>query len=141
MTTSTKHIVSVFLATATLALVIPPVVESLNFVLPSFRALLAQIGIVTGSEAIWIPPVFGTTATVLGISAFIVSWRQGCYLTTGLLVASGIIYTIGSLLTTLYLIGLVIPGPILGVISGLGMLGLGIARVVRAQITSTLITK
>jgi hypothetical protein len=53
----------------------------------------------------------------------------------------GIIYIIGTLIATVYLFGLVVPGPILGVISGAGILGLGIAKWLRGTRTAAVIAR
>ncbi len=44
---------------------------------------------------------------------------------------SGIIFVIPALIATEYLSVIVLPGPILGIISGLGIFGLGVAKGVR----------
>lgn len=46
----------------------------------------------------------------------------------GLLAASGIIFMIPALIATGYFAVIVFPGPILGVIFGLAVLGLGVAK-------------
>jgi hypothetical protein len=49
----------------------------------------------------------------------------------GLLVVSVIIFMLPALIATEYLSVTVLPGPILGVISGLGIFGLGVAKGIR----------
>jgi len=129
--TNLKLVLGVVLAAATLALVLPPFMEGLTLVFPGVKAPLAQFGIVPGTEPKLMAPVFGIIATVLAASAFAVSWKQNSSLVTGLLILSGISYIIGASLATIYLFGTVVPGPILGVISGIGMLGLGVATAIR----------
>jgi hypothetical protein len=72
-------------------------------------------------------------AITFAIAAFVISWKQRSYLVAGLLAASGMI------LMTLPLANLnfVIPGPIIGVIVGLMILGLGVAKGIR---TATAVT-
>jgi hypothetical protein len=64
------------------------------------------------------------TALVLAAVAFIVSWKQRSFVVTGLLVASGMILMILPLAN----MNFEIPGPIIGVIVGLVILGVGIAK-------------
>jgi hypothetical protein len=65
-----------------------------------------------------------TSAIVLSAAAFIVSWKQRSFVVAGLLAASGIIL----LILPIAKMNFVIPGPIIGVIVGLVILGLGIAK-------------
>jgi hypothetical protein len=66
--------------------------------------------------------VMGTT--ILSILAFVISWNQKSFVVTGLLVGSGIIL----MLPPLANMNFVIPGPIIGVIAALVILGLGVAK-------------
>jgi hypothetical protein len=61
------------------------------------------------------------------ITAFVISWKQRSYLVAGLLAASGVILMILPLAN----MNFVIPGPIIGFILGLVILGLGVAKGVR----------
>jgi hypothetical protein len=63
----------------------------------------------------------------LSAAAFVISGKQRSYLVTGLLAASGIMLMILPLAN----INFVIPGPIIGVVVGLGILGLGVAKGIR----------
>jgi hypothetical protein len=74
-----------------------------------------------------------TTAIALAAVAFVVSWKQRSFLVAGLLAASGIILMILPLAN----MNFVIPGPIIGVIAGLVILGLGVAKTVRTATTMT----
>ena len=65
-----------------------------------------------------------TSAIVLAAAAFVVSWKQRSFLVAGLLAASGIILMILPLANMNFLI----PGPIIGVIVGVVILGLGVAK-------------
>jgi hypothetical protein len=87
-----------------------------------------QLGLVPGAGPPWFVPVVPISALVLAIGAFAVSWKQRSYLVAGLLAASGIIFTVSALVATAYLAVLVVPGPTLGVIIGLGIFGLGVAK-------------
>jgi hypothetical protein len=71
-------------------------------------------------------------AIATATAAFVVSWKQRSFLVSGLLIAGGIIFMIPALIATGYLSVILLPGPILGVISGLGILGLGIAKGIRS---------
>jgi hypothetical protein len=66
-------------------------------------------------------------AITFAIAAFVISWKQRSYLIAGLLTASGIILMILPLAN----MNFVIPGPIIGVIVGLMILGLGVAKGIR----------
>jgi hypothetical protein len=64
---------------------------------------------------------------ILATAAFVVSWKQRSYLVAGLLAASGVILMILPLAN----MNFVIPGPIIGVVVGLAILGLGVAKGIR----------
>jgi hypothetical protein len=66
-------------------------------------------------------------AISLATAAFVISWKQRSYLIAGLLAASGIMLMILPLAN----LNFVIPGPIIGVVVGLGILGLGVAKGIR----------
>jgi hypothetical protein len=66
-------------------------------------------------------------AITFAIAAFVISWKQRSYLVAGLLMASGIILMVLPLAN----MNFVIPGPIIGVIVGLIILGLGVAKGIR----------
>jgi hypothetical protein len=68
--------------------------------------------------------IVATSAIILAAASFVVSWKQRSYLVAGLLIASGIILMIFPLAN----MNFVIPGPIIGVIIGLVILGLGVAK-------------
>jgi hypothetical protein len=63
----------------------------------------------------------------LAAAAFVISWKQRSFVVAGLLAASGIILMILPLAN----MNFVIPGPIIGVIVGLVILGLGVAKGIR----------
>lgn len=72
-------------------------------------------------------------AIALAAAAFVVSWNQRSYLVAGLLIASGMILMILPLAN----MNFVIPGPIIGVIVGLVILGLGMAKGINTARTVT----
>jgi hypothetical protein len=65
-----------------------------------------------------------TGAIAFSIAAFVISWKQRSFAVAGLLAASGVILMILPLAN----INFVIPGPIIGVIVGLAILALGVAK-------------
>jgi hypothetical protein len=65
-----------------------------------------------------------TSAMALAAAAFVISWKQRSFLVAGLLAASGITLMILPLAN----MNFVIPGPIIGVVIGLVILGLGVAK-------------
>lgn len=73
-------------------------------------------------------PVLGITAMALATASFAVSYRQKSYAIAGMLAAAGAALFIPALMATGYLAVLIIPGPILGVIFGLYVIGLGAAK-------------
>jgi hypothetical protein len=129
--TNSKHILAVGLAAATLVAVLPFFAGSVLLLQPSFAALAAQIGLVPGAGPPWFVPVVPISALVLAIGAFVVSWKQRSFLVAGLLAASGIIFMISALVATGFFAVIVFPGPILGVIIGLSIFGLGAAKGIR----------
>ncbi len=138
MTTNSKHILSVGLAAASLIAVLPFFVGSMLMLQPSFAALAAQIGLVPGAGPAWFVSVVPISALVLAIGAFVVSWKQRSYLIGGLLVASCIIFTVSALVATGFFAVIAVPGPILGVVIGLGILGLGVAKSTRTATASVI---
>ncbi len=70
----------------------------------------------------------GIGAIVLAIAAFLVSWKQRSFMVAGLLAASGLVGLIYGVIATGFFAVIVFPGPILGVIIGLWILGLGVAK-------------
>jgi hypothetical protein len=66
-------------------------------------------------------------AITFAIAAFVISWKQRSYVVAGLLIASGVILMILPLAN----MNFVIPGPIIGVVVGLVILGLGVAKGIR----------
>ena len=110
--TNSKLVLAVGLAAAALALVLAN----------TLSGVVLRTGLV---------PVLGIGAIPLAVAAFIVSWKQQSFLVAGLLAASGIIGMIPGLIATGYLAVIVFPGPIFGVIYGLGLFGLGAANGIR----------
>jgi hypothetical protein len=66
-------------------------------------------------------------AITFAIAAFVISWKQRSYVVAGLLIASGVILMILPLAN----MNFVIPGPIIGFIVGLVILGLGVVKGIR----------
>lgn len=118
MRTNSKLVLALGLAGATLALVLTNTVSG----------VVLRTGLV---------PELGIGAIPLAVAALIVSWNQRSFLVAGLLAASGIIGMIPGLIATGYLAVIVFPGPVYGVIYGLGIFGLGVAKGIRATRTAT----
>ena len=79
-------------------------------------------------------PVLSLAAMALAGASFAVTLYQRSLVVAGLLAASGVVFTIPALSAMGYSFAtIVFPGPILGVIFGLVILGLGMAMVVRAR--------
>jgi hypothetical protein len=107
--TNLRLVLAVGLAGATLALVLTNTVSG----------VMLRTGLV---------PELGIGAIPLAEAALVVSWNQRSFLVAGLLAASGIIGMIPGLVATGYLAVIVFPGPVYGVIYGLGIFGLGVAK-------------
>ncbi len=107
--TNSKLVLAIGLAAATLVV---------------FLAVTASGGALRAGLAPW--PGIG--AIVLATVAFVVSWKQRSLLVAGLLTASGLTGIIAGVINTGYFAVIAFPGPILGVIIGLGILGLGVAK-------------
>ena len=81
--------------------------------------------------------VLGISAIVLATAAFAVSWKHRSFLVAGMLAAGGITFAISGLIALASMNFAVIkfPGPILGVILGLPILGLGVVKGIRTART------
>lgn len=118
MTNSKKHALSIGLAAAALALV-----------LPNLAGGIALTGLAAGTA-------LNLSSIALSAAAFAVSWKQRSYAVAGLLVATGIIYMIPAIVALGDFSVIIVPGPILGVVFGLVILGLGIAKSIRTARTA-----
>jgi hypothetical protein len=140
--TNSKYVLAIGLAAATLVVVLPFFAGGVLLLQPSFAPFVVQAGLTPGSGPAWFGPVFGISAIVLSIAAFVVSWKQRSYVVGGLLAASGIIFMIPALIATGYLAVIVVPSPILGVIIGLGIFGLGLTTSIRtARVLTVTVSK
>jgi hypothetical protein len=72
--------------------------------------------------------IFAVTGVLLAAAAFGVSWGQKSALISALLLISGTLVTVNAIIATRSFSILVFPGPIIGVILGLILLALGIAK-------------
>ena len=122
MRTNSKVVLAVGLAGATLALVLANTVSG----------VVLRTGLA---------PVLGLGAIAPAVAAFVLSWNKRSYLVAGLLAASGVIGMIPGLIATGYLAVIVFPGPIYGVIYGLGIFGLGVAKGIRTTRAVTAIIR
>lgn len=109
--TNSRIVVATALAAAALALV-----------LPNLAGGIAVTGFAAGTA-------LNISSLVLSAAAFAVSWKKRSFVVAGLLAVAGIIYMIPGVvaLASINLV-IVVPGPILGVIFGLAVLGLGVAK-------------
>lgn len=123
MRTNSKSALAVGLAAATIALVLTLVVGG--------PAVMQRAGVAMA---------FVISAIALAVAAFIVSRNQRSFLLAGLLAASGAILMIPGLIATGYLSVIVFPGPILGVIFGLIIFGLGVVSGIRTARNATAAT-
>jgi hypothetical protein len=124
MRTNSKSALAVGLAAATIALVLTLVVGG--------PAVMQGAGVAMA---------FVISAIALAVAAFIVSRNQRSFLVAGLLAASGAILMIPGLIATGYLSVIVFPGPILGVIFGLVIFGLGMVSGIRTTRNATAVIR
>jgi hypothetical protein len=73
-------------------------------------------------------PVLVITGMALATASFVISYRRKSYVISGLLGAAGVALFVPALIATGYFAVVVIPGPILGVMFGLYVIGLGAAK-------------
>jgi hypothetical protein len=95
-----------------------------------FLAVIAAGGALQAGLAPW--PGIG--AIVMAIAAFVLSWMQRSFLVAGLLIAAGLAGLVYGLIAT-DLKSVEFRGPIFGIIIGLPILGLGVAKGVEAALT------
>lgn len=93
-----------------------------------FLATIAMGGALQAGLAPW--PGIGVI--VLTATSFALSWRRKSFLLAGLLAATGAAGLIYGLIVTGLFAVVVFPGPIIGVIIGIGVLGLGVAKGIEA---------
>jgi hypothetical protein len=95
-------------------------------------ALLLTVTAIGGALRAGLPPWPGIGAILLATAAFVVSWNQRSFLVAGLLSASGVVGLTYGLIVTEFFAVIVFPGPVFGVIIGLPILGLGMAKGIEA---------
>jgi hypothetical protein len=126
--TNLKGVLSIALASATLATVFPFFAGGFLLLLqPGFAPLVAQFGLTPGAGPAWFVPVSVFSAIGLAAGSFNVSRKQKSFVVAGLLAASGIMLMIPAIIATGNL-GFIFPGPLIGVIIGLGIFGLAVAK-------------
>jgi hypothetical protein len=81
-----------------------------------------------GALRVGIAPWPGIGAIVLATAAFVISRKQRSLLVAGLLVASGATGIIAGMINTEFFTVIMFPGPILGAIIGVMILGIGVAK-------------
>jgi hypothetical protein len=119
--TNSKLTIGVGLATASLALFLANAIGG--------RVLLGSAGLAA---------MLGISAMVLAAAAFAISWKQRSFLVAALLAAGGITFMSSGLIALARMNFEVIefPGPIFGVMFGLAIVGLGVARGIRTVRTT-----
>ena len=123
--TNPKLVIGTGLAAAALALV-----------LPNLAGGIAVLGLATGTA-------LNISSLALSAAAFAVSWGQKSYLIAGLLAVAGVIYMIPALvaLASINFAVIMFPGPILGVIFGLVVFGLGVAKGIRTARAAVVVAR
>jgi hypothetical protein len=139
--TDLKYVLSVGLGAATVLAALPFFIGGALLYVPGLAPLIVQAGIVPGTGPAWFVPVVPIGVLGLATAAYIVSSKQRSFLVAGLLAVSGVLLMIPSLIATGYLAIIVLPGPILGVIIGLGIFGLGVAKGIRTARTEVVIAR
>lgn len=108
-----RRVLAVSLAAATLAL---------------FLAVIAMGGALRAGLAPW--P--GVAVVVMATAAFVLSGEKGSFLVAGLLAASGLVGLVYGLVATEFLAAATFPGPVFGIIIGLFILALAMAKGVQS---------
>jgi hypothetical protein len=139
--TNLKHVFSVGLAAATVLAALPFFIGGALLYVPGLAPLIVQAGIVPGTGPAWFVPFVPMAVLGLATASYIVSRNQKSFLVAGLIAASGLLLTIPSLIATGNLAIIVLPGPILGVIMGLGILGLGVTKGIRTARAAMVIAR
>ena len=139
--TNLKYILSVGLAAATALAALPFFIGGALLYVQGLAPLILQAGIVPGTGPAWFVPVVPVGVLGLATAAFVISRRQRSFFVSGLLAVSGILLMVSSLIATGYLTMIVLPGPIIGVIIGLGILGLGIVKSIRTAKSAMVIVR
>ena len=117
-------------------LVIAQVLAGVTFALVLTNTLASVQILVAGLGA-----VFDISAIALSVAAFVLSLKKRSYVVAGLLAAGGIIYMIAAVTALGDFSIIVVPGPILGVLFGLLIFGLGVAKGVRTARAETVIAR
>jgi hypothetical protein len=101
--------------------------------------VMVVINLVAGIQILvaGLAAVFGISTIALAVAAFVLSLKKRSYVVAGLLAASGVMFMIPALIATGYLAVIVVPGPILGVLFGLLIFGLGAAKGITTAMAST----
>jgi hypothetical protein len=112
-------------------------------VLAGVAFVMVVINLVAGIQILvaGLAAVFGISTIALAVAAFVLSLKKRSYVVSGLLAASGVMFMIPALIATGYLAFIVFPGPIIGVIFGLAIFGLGVAKGVRTARAETVIAR
>jgi hypothetical protein len=91
-------------------------------------ALLLAVIAAGGALRAGLAPWPGVGVVVMAAAAFVLSGKQGSFLVAGLLAASGVVGLAYGLITTEFLAAVTFPGPVFGIIIGLPVLALGVAK-------------
>jgi hypothetical protein len=90
---------------------------------------LILTNVIMGVPMVPAGPVLAVFIDGGAVAAFVLSWKNGSFLVSGLLVIAGIVSLVPGLLglITINFAVIEIPGPILGFVIGLVIVGLGVA--------------
>ena len=116
-------------ADSRIAMTNPRLVLAVSLAAGTLAVLIATIA-VGGALRAGLAPWPGIAFVAMATAAFVLSGKQECFLVPGLLTASGLVSVVYGLLQTEFLTAATFPGPVFGVIIGLPVLGLGVAKVV-----------
>lgn len=96
-----------------------------------------MLGSPTGPAAAGFAAVVVMGVVALAVTAFVISWKHRSFVVAGLLATSGIILMILPMANMNFMI----PGPVIGLVAGVGILGLGAAKGIRTAHAVTAIPK
>ena len=105
----------------------PRLVLAVSLAAGTLAVLMATIA-VGGALRAGLAPWPGIAVVTMATAAFVLSEKEGSPLVAGLLAASGAVGVVYGLVQTEFLAAATFPGPVFGVIIGLPVLALGVAK-------------
>src|ERR671919_358360 len=105
----------------------PKLLLAVSLAAGALTVLIATIAL-GGALRAGLAPWPGIAVVAMATAAFVLTRKQGSFLVAGLLAATGIVSVVYGLAETEFLSAATFPGPVFGVIIGLPLLALGVAK-------------